>query len=136
MPDASVSVIDATGNVFTVINCDAVDVHPPLPVTVTVYVVLDTGETVMAAVVAPVLHEYVPPPLAVRLAEPPVQTALSLAVPDASVSVIDATGNVFTVINCDAVDVHPPVPVTVTVYVVLDTGETVMAAVVSPVLHE
>jgi hypothetical protein len=49
--------IVGAGNVFTVINCDAVDVHPPLPVTVTVYVVLDTGETVMAAVVAPVLHE-------------------------------------------------------------------------------
>ena len=43
-------------------------VQPCALVTVTVYVVFELGETVIAAVVAPVLHKYVPPPDAVSVA--------------------------------------------------------------------
>jgi hypothetical protein len=42
--------------------------HPSALVTVTVYVVFELGETVIAAVVAPVLHKYVAPPDAVSVA--------------------------------------------------------------------
>ena len=43
-------------------------VQPSALVTVTVYVVVEFGETVIAAVVSPVLHKYVPPPDAVSVA--------------------------------------------------------------------
>jgi hypothetical protein len=43
-------------------------VQPCALVTVTVYVVFELGETVIDAVVAPVLHRYVPPPDAVSVA--------------------------------------------------------------------
>lgn len=47
----------------------SVAVQPAVLVMVTVYVVVVVGETVMVAVVAPVLHKKVPePPVAVRVA--------------------------------------------------------------------
>jgi hypothetical protein len=46
----------------------AVPVHPNV-VPVTVYVVVTTGLTVIGFVAAPVLHEYVVAPLAVKVAE-------------------------------------------------------------------
>ena len=56
------------------------------------------GDTVMAAVVAPVLHKKVVPPEAVRVAGAPTQIMPSLAViPDASVTAIAGTGNALTV---------------------------------------
>lgn len=72
--------------------------QPLALVTVTVYVVLVVGETVMAAVVAPLLHRYVPPPLAVKVVVVPLHT---LVLPE-----IDAVGNGFTV-TVVAADVAP-----------------------------
>jgi hypothetical protein len=48
--------MEAVGEVFTVMLLDAEAVHPLALVTVTVYVVLETGLSVMVAVVAPVLQ--------------------------------------------------------------------------------
>ena len=57
-PEQNVSgplaVMFAVGVVVTVTVCDAVDEQPFASVTVTVYVVVVAGETVIAAVVAPV----------------------------------------------------------------------------------
>jgi hypothetical protein len=50
---------------------------------------LEVGFTVIAAVAAPVLHKYVPPPLAVKVVELPLQIVF--------VPVIDAVGIGFTV---------------------------------------
>jgi hypothetical protein len=109
------------GLAFTVSDVLAVAVQP-LAVTVTVYgpAVL----TVLAAVVGPLLHAYVPPPLAVKVVLPPEHIVV--------VPVIPAVGNGFTVSVVLAVAVQPLV-VTVTVYgpAVL----TVLPAVVGPLLH-
>ena len=83
------------------------------------------GLTVMAAVVAPPgAHEYVPPPLAVKVALAPSQIIPSLAVTEASVTVIDAVGNALTVMVAAVVAVHPFAFVTVTVYVAVLLGDT------------
>src|SRR5262245_42767751 len=60
-----------TGVTITVVEHELV--HPLASVTVTVYVVVDVGLTVMEAVVADVLHRNVTPPEAVSVAEPPAQ---------------------------------------------------------------
>ena len=54
------------------------------------------GETVIAAVVAVLLHAYVPPPLAVSVVEDPLQTA-------AVAGVIEAVGGELTVKVLEAV---------------------------------
>ena len=65
-----------TGAGFTVTVLVHDDVHPLLAsVTVTVYVVVAEGVTVMDAVVAPVLHRNDVPPDAVSVDEPPLQNA-------------------------------------------------------------
>jgi hypothetical protein len=77
-------------------------------------------------VAPPGAHEYVPPPVegvAVKLAELPEQIAAGV------LTVTVGTG--FTVIKRDAVPTQPD-KVYVTVYVVEDAGETVIAAVVAP----
>ena len=59
------------------------------------------GDTVIAAVVAVVLHRYVPPPEAVKVAEAPEQIVPSLfVVPEVSDTLIDAVGSGFTVMTC------------------------------------
>ena len=73
------------------------------------------GVTVMAAVVAPVFQEYVVPPLAVSVAEEPLQTVPSFGVPDVSVTVIVAVGRGLTVMVAVAVVVQPLAFVTVAV---------------------
>jgi hypothetical protein len=82
----------------------------------------------MAAVVAPVLHVYVPPPAAVKVVLPPLQMT--------DVPVMLAVGKELTVTTWLAVAEQLLEFVTVTVYVALAVGLTVMAAVVAPVLHE
>ena len=62
----------------------------------------------MAAVVAPVLHEYVPPPLAVNVALAPAQI-------ETVAGDIEAVGTGFTVTVRESVSVHPLALVTVTV---------------------
>ena len=73
------------------------------------------GVIVMAAVVAPVFQEYVVPPLAVSVAEAPIQTVSSFGVPEVSVTVIAAVGRGLTVIVDVAVAVQPLAFVTVVV---------------------
>ena len=51
----------------------AVFVHPLASVTVTVYVVVDAGDTIIDGVVAPVLHRYPSAGEDVRMTLPPVQ---------------------------------------------------------------
>ena len=97
----------AVGSAFTVTVADAVLTQPAALVTVTVYRVDDAGFTVMAADVAPVLHIYVPPPLAVSVVDWPEQME---RVPET-----DAAGSGFTVTVREAVAVHPAALVTVTV---------------------
>ena len=58
---------------FTVTVVVQVPLHPLASLTVTVYVVVDVGLTVIEAVVAPVLQRNDVPPAAVSVAEPPVQ---------------------------------------------------------------
>jgi hypothetical protein len=65
------------------------------------------------------------PPLAVSVVLPPAQMVV---VPD-----IPAIGNVFTVTVSVAVEVQPLAPVTVTVYVVVADGDTVIPASELPV---
>ena len=81
----------------------------------------------MAAVVAPLFQEYVPPPDAVKVALLPIQMELF---PE-----IDATGNGLTVTNLEVDAVHEFAFVTVTEYVVFVTGDTVIAAVVEALLQ-
>ena len=69
-------------------------------VTVTVYVVVVVGLTVIDAVVAPVLHRKDVPPDAVNVVEPPTQM-------DGFAGVILHTGTGFTTIVAEHEDVHP-----------------------------
>ena len=73
------------------------------------------GVTVMAAVVAPVFQEYVVPPLAVSVAEAPMQIVPSLGVPEVSVTAIAAVGAGLTVMVVVAIAVQPLAFVTVAV---------------------
>jgi hypothetical protein len=73
------------------------------------------GVTVMAAVVAPVFQEYVVPPLAVSVAEAPMQIVPSLGVPEVSVTAMAAAGAGLTVMVVVAVAVQPLAFVTVAV---------------------
>jgi hypothetical protein len=82
---------------------------------------------VIAAVAAPLLHAYVPPPAAVRVTLFPAQKVVG---PDAE---IDAVGVVLAVTDWLAVAVHEAL-VTVTVYV--PEVLLVIAAVEAPVLQE
>ena len=98
--------------------------------------VVEAGLTEMASVVAPVLQRYVPPPVAVRVAEAPAQMVPSLlAVPEFSVTAMAGVGKGFTVMVREAVPVQPIPLVMVTVYVVVIIGVTLMICEVAPVLH-
>ena len=95
------------GRGLTVITLDVEAVHPRAEETVTVNVpavIMD-----IAAVVAPVLHTYVAPPLAVKVAVAPVHMMPSLGkVPDVSAMTIAGVGSGFTVINFDTLYTHTP----------------------------
>ena len=80
----------------------------------------------MEEVVSPVGHRYVPPPEAEIVTMLPIQPLAPMAV---------ALGSGFTVTVAVADLVQPFALVTVTVYVVVDEGLTVIAAVVAPVFH-
>ena len=103
--------------------------HPAAFVTVTVYVVVPAGESVIVADVALLFHqEYVPPPLAVSVVLCPVQIFV--------LPVMVAEGCGFTVmVMGDGTLSHPPT-VTVAVYTVVEAGETTIVGLVAPVLHE
>ena len=97
-----------TGNWFTVTVLTALVALQPFAVTVTLYDVVLVGVTVIEALVAPVLHKYVVPALAVNVVLVPAHTVV--------VPLIVAVGNGVTVIAV-ALDVveHPVLFVTVTV---------------------
>jgi hypothetical protein len=119
--------ITAVGFGFTVSTFDAVPVQPLVLVTVTVYVVVTRGATLMTEVVAPILHTYVPPPLAVRLVLVPEHIAFTPLICAAAVEL--------TVTVRLALFIHPFVLVAVTVYVVVTSGLTVIDADVDPLLQ-
>jgi hypothetical protein len=102
-----VPVMLAVGNGLTVTALVAVAVHPLALVTVTVYVASAVGLTGIVAVVAPVLHKYVPPPVAVKVVVPPLQIT--------DVPVMLAVGSGLTVTACVVVAVQLLPFVTVTV---------------------
>ena len=102
----------------TVISCVVEAVQPFAAVPVTVYVVVEEGVTVTAVPVNdPGIQLYVDAPFAVIVVGPPSQMA-------AGAAEVVTVGDVFTVISCVAVAVHPFAAVPVTVYVVVDAGET------------
>ena len=87
-------VIVGTGRGVTVMVVDNTSTHVPF-VMDTVYTVVEAGVTTMAAVVSPVLQRYVPPPVAVIVAEAPAQMIPSLLNdPEVSVTVIVLSGPV------------------------------------------
>ena len=81
-------VIVAGGAEYTITDLAADAVQPAALVTVTRYVVLVVGDTVVAAVVAPFDQEYVPPPEAVRVVLEPLHIG--------DVPVMLATGSALT----------------------------------------
>lgn len=83
---------------------------------------------VMAAVVAVVLHRYAVPPLAVSVVLCPLQIATEAGD-------TEAIGTAFTLTVPLAVALQLAALVTVTVYVMIEVGLTVIAAVVAVVLH-
>jgi hypothetical protein len=123
-----VTVVPTVGRGLTIIVRVAVLVQPvAVVVPVTVYVVVATGDTVIAAVVIPPgCQLYVLALAAVMVVDPPIQMAEEL-------TLVVTFGNGFTIIVRVAVLVQPvAVVVPVTVYVVVAAGETVIAAVVIP----
>jgi hypothetical protein len=113
------------GSALTVTVPLAVAEHPDALVAVTVYVVVDAGETVIDAVVAAVLHTNVhPAAVAVKVALLPAQILILLTVGVGLAELV-------TVEFADAV--HPNELVPVTVYIPAELTEIV--AVVAPVLQ-
>jgi hypothetical protein len=94
----------------------AVALHPPT-VTVTVYGIFDAGLTRMLALVDPLLHLYVPPPLAVSVVESPLHIV--------SFPLILAFIALSTVTFTVTVSRHPDVPSPTTEYVVATVGVAV-----------
>lgn len=115
--------IAATGGAMMAMDREAEAAQPFAPVTVTVYA---PATAMMAlAVVAPVLHEYDAPPEAVSAVGKPPHSPLGPA--------MAAVGAVLSVSDLVFVAGQPAALVTVTAYV--PAAETLMTAVVSPVLH-
>ena len=118
--------IFTTGRGNMVTSREAEAVQPIALVTVTLYVVATDGDTVTDAVVAPLLHTYDTPPEAVRVVDAPGQTFGP---------VMPAIGFALTLTVARVVAEHPRSLVTVTRYMVLESGDTVTEGVVAPVLH-
>jgi hypothetical protein len=118
---------EITGSGFTVTVVTAVPEHPAASVPVIVYEVVLVGVTVIGLELAPVFHEYVLPPLAVKIASAPEQTVGEFT---------EITGSGFMVTVATAVPVHPAASVPVTVYEVVLVGVTVNGLELAPVFHE
>jgi hypothetical protein len=119
--------IEHGGSAFTTTVAEHELVHPLASVTVTVYVVFEVGFTVIEAVVAALLQRNDVPPDAVSVAESPGQRESETAMLH--------TGAGFIVTVTEHELVHPFASVTVTVYVVVDVGLTVIEDVVADVLQ-
>ncbi len=90
-------------------------------------VLFNTLLTVIDCVLAPVLQSQLEPPAAVSTVEPPGQTL--------STPVMIAVGPKDTLTVAEAGGLAQPLPLTITVYVVVELGLTVMLGVVAPVLQ-
>jgi hypothetical protein len=120
----------AVGNGLTVMAALAVAEQPVVVlVTVTVYEVAASGLTVIAAVLPPVSQAYAPPPEAVITLLDPVQMAAGAAV------ALAAGSGLTVMVELTEAEQSVAGLVTVTVYVVVTAGLTVMAAVASPVFQ-
>lgn len=106
--------MDAEGGLLIVTVTVAVSVQPLAVPTITVYVALPVGVTVMEEVLAVVLHEYTVPPEAARVDEYPGQT-------EAGVAVTEAVGEGLTRMKIESAIEQVPIE-TVTVYVVFTEG--------------
>jgi hypothetical protein len=106
--DGLAGVMLQTGAGFIVTVVEHELVHPLASVTVTVYVVVDVGLTVIEAVVAALLQRNDVPPVAVSVDEPPTQT-------DGLAGVMLQTGAGFIVTVTEQELVQPLAFVTVTV---------------------
>jgi len=121
----------STGFGKTVTVTAPVVTQPSGLVTVTLYVVVATGETVIEAVFPPLLQVKVLPAIslvAVRVELSPTQMLAS------EVETV-ITGSGFTMTVTAPVVIQPSGLVTVTLYVVVVTGETVVVAVFAPLLQ-
>ena len=119
------------GKGFTVIVIPAVPVHPEAVVPVTVYEVVDVGETIIEEFEEPVDHTKAVPAtvdVAVRVLLAPSQILSDEAF-------ILMTGVGFTVMVIVAVPVQPFVLVPVTVYVVVTAGLTFILLLLAPLLQ-
>jgi hypothetical protein len=97
VPDVSFTVIDGVGNGFTVTDVLEAEEQLLELVTVTEYVALTAGETVIEPEVAPLLHTNETPPVAVIVTASPSQVIPSLDdTPDVSVKEKEMEGNGFT----------------------------------------
>ena len=126
--EAPRGLINTFGAGLIVIVLLAVAEHPAAFETVTVYVVVATGATVMEAESRPVLHAKLGPPEAVSVELVPAQV---LTVAGVMVAVTAGT----TVTLTDAVPLQPTPLVTVTVYMVEAVGATVIVCVAAPVFQ-
>ena len=115
------------GNGLTVTVTEVAAEQPLASVTVTEYVVVAVGLTVMEAVDCPLLQLYEEPPEAVRVVDSILQMTLS--------PVMAGFGNGLTVTVTDVAAEQPLASVTVTEYVVVAVGLTVMEAVDCPLLQ-
>ena len=106
--DGLAGVMLHTGGGVTVIVTAHVLLHPLAFDTVTVYVVVEVGLTLITAVVSPVLQRNDTPPDAVNVAEPPTHT-------EESETTMLHTGAGVTVTVNEHELVHPLASVTVTV---------------------
>ena len=111
-PPKQIAVGEAVATTFKTLLTDIVTalvfVQPLALVAVTVYVVVAAGETVGEPVKLPGNHEYVLPPVALKMLEPPTQMEDGEA--DA-----DTLGRLFTVTDSVVVLVQPLALVAVTV---------------------
>jgi len=130
----ALAVIVALGALTTVTVTWSVFTHPFASVPVTVYVVVAVGFAVTAAVfvaLKPVEgdHAYVDAPVAVKLALEPLQIVASTP------ALTVGRALTVTVVTADVAE-QPFAFVTVTLYEVALVGDTVIEAVVAPVLHK
>ena len=125
--------LGATPVTVIILEATLVQLVPLPPVTVTLYVLVEVGATVIVPDTpefhCPVLHlkPYVPlllPLLAVKVVLVPLQTEFT--------DTIEATGGAFTIKVLLPVLVQPLCPVMVTVYVVVVVGAIVLCPVVTP----
>jgi hypothetical protein len=124
------AVAETVGKALTVTPTVDVLEHPLASVPVTVYVVVATGLSVtLDPDKDPGIHVYVEAPPALSVTELPIQIALE----DAAAFTF---GRAFTVTITVEVPVHPGPLEPVTVYVVVEVGETVTVVPVSdPGIH-